>query len=77
MSDRRTVSRRVTATGYEEAMHLAVVDWTEFVNADHTRNLISITISENYDPGWRTVRGHLRQDFAVVFEFDFDLAARK
>lgn len=77
MSDRRTVSRRMTATGYEEAMRLALADWNEFVNADRTRNLIAVTIAESYDPDWHTVRGHLRKDFSVIFEFNFDLAPWK
>lgn len=68
-----TMSRRVTATGYEEAMRLAIVDWNENWGRGQggvTRALRAITIAESADPGWRTVHKHLRTDFAVIFEFD-------
>lgn len=68
-----TISRRVTASGYEEAMHLAIVAWIENWGRGQggvTRALRAITIAESADPGWRMVRKHLRTDFAVIFEFD-------
>lgn len=62
-----TISRSVVAGDYEEAMRLALVDWRE--NWADGRVLCSITISEDASPGWRTVRGHLRTDFSIIFGF--------
>ena len=70
MSGRRSVSRRLTAAGYGEAMRLAWADWSENIDPDRTRHLIRLTISEGYDPGWNSEHVPLPTDFTVVFEFD-------
>lgn len=61
-SEPQIFSRNVLATGYEEAMVLALEDWNENWQG---RQLLGIEIVELRASAWRWVRKHLRKDFAV------------